>query len=104
MRTINKIFKLDKEKFKIPRCVQDIITIKAIWEDGIFQVSKNKFSKSFKFMDINYAVASKEDKEALFADINNIIGKKATCTYFYLSDDGIPLQPVWESVRLDKDI
>ena len=45
MRTLNKIFKLDKEKFKIPRCVQDIIPIKAIWEDGIFQVSKNKFSK-----------------------------------------------------------
>ena len=30
MRTLNKIFKLDKEKFKIPRCVQDIIPIKAI--------------------------------------------------------------------------
>ena len=50
MRTLNKIFKLDKEKFKIPRCVQDIIPIKAIWEDGIFQVSKNKFSKSNLFI------------------------------------------------------
>ena len=46
MRTLNKIFKLDKEKFKIPRSVQDIIPIKAIWEDGIFQVSKNKFSNN----------------------------------------------------------
>ena len=73
MRTLNKIFKLDKEKFKIPRCVQDIIPIKAIWEDGIFQVSKNKFSKSFKFMDINYAVASKEDKEAMFLDYSDLL-------------------------------
>ena len=73
MRTLNKIFKLDKEKFKIPRSVQDIIPIKAIWEDGIFQVSKNKFSKSFKFMDINYAVASKEDKEAMFLDYSDLL-------------------------------
>ena len=73
MRTLNKIFKLDKEKFKIPRCVQDIIPIKAIWEDGIFQVSKNKFPKSFKFMDINYAVASKEDKEAMFLDYSDLL-------------------------------
>ena len=56
MKTLNKILKLDKEKFKIPKCVQDIIPIKAIWEDGIFQVSKNKFSKSYKFMDINLSL------------------------------------------------
>ena len=73
MKTLNKILKLDKEKFKIPKCVQDIIPIKAIWEDGIFQVSKNKFSKSFKFMDINYAVASKEDKEAMFLEYSDLL-------------------------------
>ena len=27
MKTLNKILKLDKEKFKIPKCVQDIIPI-----------------------------------------------------------------------------
>ena len=73
MKTLNKILKLDKEKFKIPKCVQDIIPIKAIWEDGIFQVSKNKFSKSYKFMDINYAVASKEDKEAMFLEYSDLL-------------------------------
>ena len=30
----------------------------------------------------------------MFNHINNIIGQMATCTYFYLSDTGIPLQPV----------
>ena len=63
MKTLNKIFKQDKEKFVIPRSVQDAIPVKAIWEDGIFLVSKNKYSKCYKFSDINYAVASREDKE-----------------------------------------
>lgn len=73
MKTLKKIFKLDKEKFKVPRSVQDIIPVKAIWEDGIFLVGKNKYSKSFKFLDINYAVASKEDKEAMFLDYSALL-------------------------------
>lgn len=73
MKTLKKIFKLDKEKFKVPRSVQDVIPVKAIWEDGIFLVGKNKYSKSFKFLDINYAVASKEDKEAMFLDYSALL-------------------------------
>ena len=78
MKTLKKIFKLDKEKFKVPRSVQDIIPVKAICEDGIFLVGKNKYSKSFKFLDINYAVASKEDKEALFLDYSEILNSLDT--------------------------
>ena len=78
LKTLKKIFKLDKEKFKVPRCVQEIIPIKALWEDGIFLVGKNKYSKSFKFLDINYAVASKEDKEALFLDYSEILNSLDT--------------------------
>ena len=73
MKTLKKIFKLDKEKFKVPRSVQDIIPVKAIWEDGVFLVGNNKYSKSFKFIDINYAVASKEDKEAMFLDYSALL-------------------------------
>lgn len=73
IKTLKKIFKLDKEKFKVLKSVQDIIPVKAIWEDGIFLVGKNKYSKSFKFLDINYAVASKEDKEAMFLDYSELL-------------------------------
>ena len=73
MRILNKLFKQDKEKFVIPRSVQDAIPIKAIWEDGIFLVSKNKYSKCYKFSDINYAVASREDKEAMFLEYSELL-------------------------------
>ena len=78
LKTLKKIFRLDKEKFKVPRCVQDIIPVKAIWEDGIFLVGRNKYSKSFKFLDINYAVASKEDKEDMFLGYSDLLNSLDT--------------------------
>lgn len=68
-----KLLKRDKERVKIPRSVQQVIPIKAIYEDGIFQVGKNKYSKTFKFTDVNYAVASQEDKETLFLGYSGIL-------------------------------
>lgn len=38
--------------------IQDAIPIKAIY-DEIFRVSKDKYSKTFKFTDVNYAVTSR---------------------------------------------
>ena len=73
MRSLSQIFKRDKGKSKIPKSAQDVIPADAIWEDGIFLVGNNKYSKCFKFLDINYAVASHEDKEAMFIDYSEIL-------------------------------
>ena len=53
--------------------MQDVIPVKRIWRDGVFLVGKNKYSKTFKFTDINYIVASEEDKEAMFLDYMQIL-------------------------------
>lgn len=68
IKTLRNLLKQDKERFVVPRGVQDVIPIKAIFDDGIFQVGRDKFSKTYKFSDINYAVASREDKEAMFLE------------------------------------
>ena len=74
MKILNRtLFKKDKEKFKIPKSVQDAIPIDAMWEDGIFLVGKNKYSKCFKFTDINYSVASREDKEEMFLEYSKLL-------------------------------
>jgi len=73
LKILKKIFKQDREKFKIPKSVQDVIPAKVLWEDGIFLVGKNKYSKCFKFTDINYAVASKDDKEAMFLEYSELL-------------------------------
>ena len=33
----------------------------------------NQYSKTFKFLDINYAVASKEDQEKMFLDYSDLL-------------------------------
>ena len=72
IKTLLKATKLEKEKFKIPKSVQDAIPIQRIWPDGIFQVG-SRFSKTFSFTDINYSIAGKEDKTAMFLDYSELL-------------------------------
>ena len=65
MKTMQQTRKQDKERYHIPKTVRDVIPIKRIWNDGIFLVG-NKYTKTYKFSDINYMVASREDKETMF--------------------------------------
>ena len=73
IKTMRNIFKQDREGFEMPKGVQDIIPIKKIYDDGVFEVGRNKFSKTYKFEDINYYVASREDKEAMFLEYSEIL-------------------------------
>jgi len=72
IKSLNAMLKMDKEKFEVPKSVQDAIPIRRIWPDGIFQVG-NKFSKSIRFSDINYAIASKQDKTEMFLDYSELL-------------------------------
>jgi len=65
MKSIKKLIRLEKEKYRIPRKVQDLIPIDCIWKDGIFRKG-NLYSKTYRFTDINYQVASLDDKKQMF--------------------------------------
>ena len=73
IKTLTNLFKQDKEKFVVPKGVQDVIPIAAIFDDGIFKVGKDKYSKTYRFTDINYAVASREDKEAMLLEYSELL-------------------------------
>lgn len=73
IKTLQNIKKQEIDNVKIPKTIQDVIPIQRIWKDGIFLVEKNKYSYTFKLSDINYAVASKEDKEAMFLDYSELL-------------------------------
>ena len=72
MKSIKTILSQDKERYTVPKKVQDVIPIRRIWPDGIFQVG-SKFVKSWKFADINYLVASREDKESMFLTYSELL-------------------------------
>mgnify|MGYP000285946844 CR=1 FL=1 len=72
IKTLQNTLKQDKEQFTVPKSVQDAIPIRRIWPDGIFQFG-SKFSKCIRFSDINYAIASKEDKTAMFLNYSELL-------------------------------
>lgn len=67
-----RLKKLNKEKIKIPKSVLDTIPVDTIYEDGIF-CSGNKYSKSHRFLDINYKISSGEDKKNLFLSYSDLL-------------------------------
>jgi hypothetical protein len=72
MKTLTKLFQQDRERFTAPKSVQDVIPIRTIWDDGIFMVG-NKYTKTYRFEDINYTCASKEDQEAMFLEYSELL-------------------------------
>ena len=72
IKTLQNALKQDREGFDIPRSVQDTIPIRRLWPDGIFQFG-SKFSKTIRFTDINYAIASKEDKTSMFLGYSELL-------------------------------
>ena len=72
IKTLKNLMKQDKELYKVPRKVQDVIPVKRIWNDGIFLVG-NKYTKMYRFSDINYLVASREDKESMFLTYSELL-------------------------------
>ena len=61
------------EEDRVPTTVEEAIPILGVCGDGIFLVGKNLWSKTFSFTDINYAVASHEDKEKMFLGYSEIL-------------------------------
>ena len=86
MKRLNHQRSAEWDAFSIPHSAQDSIPIKRIYKDGVFQVG-GKFSKTWRFFDVNYAVASPEKQRELFmaycSFLNSLpIGATAKITLF----------------------
>ena len=92
-KTLAAARRQERVKFKVPRSVQDAIPIRRIWPDGIFQVG-NQYSKSWSFTDINYAIADKDDKIAMFLDY---------CALLNALDSGASAKITIHNRRIDKE-
>lgn len=73
IKTLGNIMKQDREKFTVSRKVQDMIPVRKIYSDGIFLMGKDKYSKMYRFADINYAVASPENKRSMFLKYSELL-------------------------------
>lgn len=60
MKSLLAANRSEKDSFRIPHSVQQSIPIRRIYTDGIWQVGQ-KYSKTWRFSDINYAASSLDD-------------------------------------------
>jgi type IV secretory pathway VirB4 component len=72
-KTLRARRRAERERFRRVKGAHDAIPIKTVYEDGIFLVGKQTYSKCWRISDINYAVASREDKEALFLEYSELL-------------------------------
>lgn len=69
--------KMTEAYVKTPDCVQDILDISYVWEDGIFEIEKNSkfgnrlrmFDKVYQFQDINYVNKDSAEKSNVLLSV-----------------------------------
>lgn len=93
IKTLNQTLRLEREKFKIPKSVQQAIPIQCIWPDGIFKTGK-LYSKSFRFTDINYYIADRERKKDMFLNYSELLNAM---------DSGATAKITINNRRIDKE-
>lgn len=79
IKSYEKIRKQNKEKFKVPKSAQDVVDADVIYKDGIFKIG-NKFTKTYKFKDINYSISSKDEKIGIFLDYSEFLNSLDSST------------------------
>ena len=52
--------------YKTPKSIQETIEIMKVAENGIFEVSRNHYSKCYRFRDINYTTTNEEEQIDIF--------------------------------------
>ncbi|MEK4433105.1 ATP-binding protein [Paenibacillus sp. FSL M7-0802] len=81
MLFLNK--KSAKKKARIPKSSQQSIPYSTASEDGILKHGKDRYSKIFTYVDINYQVSKQDDQEEVFSKY---------CEFLNFFDDTVNLQ------------
>lgn len=58
--------KASEPLYKTPRSIQETIEIVKVAENGIFEVARNRYSKCYRFQDINYTTTNENEQIDIF--------------------------------------
>jgi len=92
-----------KNELKIPKRLQGVLPFETIYDDGIMRIG-SLYSKTFAFQDINYAVASQDEKEAIFlaySDLLNSIDSSAF-TQITIANENINISDFEKDILISK--
>lgn len=60
-------------RFVPPKTAEDAVPVRRIWPDGVCLTDDGEYAKTWRVSDVNYAAASKEDKEAMFLGYSDLL-------------------------------
>lgn len=84
-KQIKKLIKKAKKDDGIPRTAQQSIPYQRMFPDGICRVRDSYYTKTVQFQDINYQLAQKEDKTAIFEEWCSFLNFFDSSVHFEIS-------------------
>ena len=73
LKKLKELLRRDPEQLRIPRSVQEVIPIRTAWKSGIFLVGPNRYSRTWQFSDINYALAGEENQKSMLLGYSGLL-------------------------------
>ena len=84
-KQIKELIKKAKKDDGIPRTAQQSIPYQRMFPDGICRVRDSYYTKTIQFQDINYQLAQKEDKTAIFEEWCSFLNFFDSSVHFEIS-------------------
>lgn len=81
------------ESFRVPRSVQESIPVRKIYRDGIW-LCGGRYSKMWRFQDVNYAVASEADQAEILMRYCSVINAWPDDAYVQVLTNNRRIDPV----------
>lgn len=83
----SKLKKRRTVQFSIPTTVADTIPLVAAYDEGMFEVAANKYSKAYAFTDVNYKTAAPEEQDEIFCRLRDFYNSFGDDTHIQICVD-----------------
>jgi len=92
--------KASEPLYKAPKSIQETIEIMKVAENGIFEVAKNRFSKCYRFQDINYTTTNEIEQIDIFERYCKFLNSLDVCFKITINNKNKDMEQVRDYVFL----
>lgn len=94
--------KADEPIYKAPKSLQETIDVMRVAENGIFELNKNKYSRTYLFEDINYSTASHEEQLEILERYCRFLNTMDCCFKITANNKNRDMEEIKETVLMGK--
>lgn len=92
--------KASEPLYKAPKSIQETIEIMKVAENGIFEVARNRFSKCYRFQDINYTTTNEIEQIDIFERYCKFLNSLDVCFKITINNKNKDMEQVRDFVFL----